>query len=209
MKNIIHQSLNLPADAPVMVLPNALLFPNALLPLYIFEERYRSMLQFCLGHNRMFCIALMKSQVSDAVEDDDFFHVAGLGLIRACVGNDDGTSQLILQGLARVKFKNFVQQKPFRVAQIHELPSKAGNTVEAEALSAKVIEICRSLKEKTEGLENILNNQIAASANPEAVSDFIAQAFVRDPFQRQEILEELSVCRRLRLLISHLQQQEG
>jgi Lon protease-like protein len=209
MKNIIQQQLNLPADAPVMVLPHALLFPNALLPLYIFEERYRDMLDYCLQRNRMFCVALMKPEISEAANDADFYHVAGLGLIRACVGNEDGTSQLILQGLTRVKFKNFVQRAPFRVAQISEMPSKTGNVVEAEALSAKVIEICRSRKETNEGLENILNNQLATSANPEAVSDFVAQAFVRDPFQRQEIFEELSVSQRLRMLISRLQEQAG
>ena len=65
MKNIIHQQNNLPGQIPVMVLPNTLLFPNSLLPLYIFEERYREMLAHCLERSRMFCIAQVKPGLSD------------------------------------------------------------------------------------------------------------------------------------------------
>ena len=188
-----------------MVLPGALLFPNSLLPLYIFEERYREMLTHCLEHDRMFCIAQMKPGISEAMDDDDFFHVNGLGLIRACVGNDDGTSHLMLQGLARVRLTNFIQHEPFRVAQIQELPSGAGNPVEAEALSVKVLELCRNAKETSSELQAFVNKQFPHAHNPEVVSDFVAHAFVRDPLTRQKILEELSVCKRLRKLIACLQ----
>ncbi|MGB8353710.1 MAG: LON peptidase substrate-binding domain-containing protein [Chthoniobacteraceae bacterium] len=204
MKNIIHQQHNLPEQIPVMVLPGTLLFPNSLLPLYIFEERYREMLAHCLERSRMFCIAQIKPGLSDAMEDDDFFHVAGLGLIRACIGNQDGTSHLMLQGLARVRLVNFIQHEPFRVAQIQELESKGGNPVEAEALSAKVLELCRTAPETGDELQEVLNKQFSHTHDPEIVSDFVAQAFVQDPMQRQEILEELSVCERLRKLIACL-----
>ena len=43
-----------------MTLPNATLFPQALLPLYIFEPRYRQMLADVLHTNRMFAVALQK-----------------------------------------------------------------------------------------------------------------------------------------------------
>src|SRR5919199_638169 len=92
----------LPERAPVMPLPGALLFPHALLPIYIFEPRYREMLRFALSHDRMFCIALLRPGRNEWNNADDFFDVAGIGLIRACVGRVDGTSNLILQGLQRV-----------------------------------------------------------------------------------------------------------
>jgi Lon protease-like protein len=204
MKHIAHQKLNLPADVPVMVLPGAALFPNSLMPLFIFEERYREMLAYSLERARMFCIAQMKPGISEAVDEDDFRHIAGLGLIRACVGNENGTSQLVLQGLARVKLVNFIQQEPFRIAQIKELRSKVENEVEADALGIKVLDLCRSLKEKNTDLHMLLNNQIPQTTNPEIISDFVAQAFVGDPARRQGILEELDVCDRLRMLIAAL-----
>src|SRR5882757_9451652 len=102
MKSIGRQGLKLPAQAPVMVLPGAQLFPQVPLPLFIFEPRYREMLTWSLQQDRMFCIASMKLGISEARTTDDFHHIVGLGLVRACVGHDDGTSHLILQGLARM-----------------------------------------------------------------------------------------------------------
>ncbi|PYI88642.1 MAG: hypothetical protein DMF03_09985 [Verrucomicrobia bacterium] len=99
----------LPEQAAVMPLPGALLFPHALLPLYIFEPRYREMLDHALARERMFCVTLIKPDRLQWKSPDDFFHVATIGLIRACVGRGDGTSNLILQGLQRVHFTDFVQ----------------------------------------------------------------------------------------------------
>lgn len=209
MKNIVHQTMNLPREVPVMVLHNAALLPNSLLPLRIFEERYRLMLRHCLAGERMFCVALMKAGISEAVRPDDFFQVAGLGLVRACVGNDDGTSHLILQGIARVSLLGFTQEKPFRIAQIRELRSQIPNAIEAEALGAKVIEICRAMKKQGHELPPALERNLAHLPNPEVLSDIVTHAFVQDPFRRQHLLEQLVVSERLRLLIRMFREQLG
>ena len=209
MKHIIHQQLNLPADAPVMALPRVSLFPSALLPLYIFEERYRAMLAWCLERGRMFCVAQMKPGPAGTAGAEECYSVAGLGLIRACVGSANGTSHLILQGLARVKLTNYIQHEPFPIAQITELRSSVESQVEADALGLKVLELCRSLKNKNGELHVLLNNQARQTANAEMISDFVAQAFVVDARLRQKFLEELGVCERLRLLIACLREEAG
>jgi Lon protease-like protein len=201
---MIAHSLPLPAQVPIMVLPGALLFPHALLPLYIFESRYRAMLAHCLGGERMFCVALMKPGVSEATRREHFFEVAGCGLVRACVGNPDGTSNLILQGLARVRFTGFVQEKPFRIAQIASVPSEQGNTVEAEALGVKVLELCRQLKEGGFEPSAQLDTFLSHLTNLDMLADLIGHTFVSDPFRRQSLLEEPLVPERLRLLIQYL-----
>src|SRR5947199_5249772 len=103
----MSSSVTLPKKVPVMPLPGALLFPHALLPLYIFEPRYRQMLEHALNHHRIFSVALVKPDRYDWQSPADFFHIAGVGLIRACVGRGDGSSNLILQGLERVRFTSF------------------------------------------------------------------------------------------------------
>ena len=79
-------SMKLPDQVPVMPLPGAVLFPHALLPLYIFEPRYREMLEHALSHHRMFCVTLIKPSCPEWHASEDFFHLASVGLIRACVG---------------------------------------------------------------------------------------------------------------------------
>src|SRR5947209_14579419 len=113
----------LPEQVPVMPLPGAVLFPHALLPLYIFESRYQEMLKYALSHHRMFAVATLKPPRAQWNSSNDFFQIAGVGLIRACVGRGDGTSNLILQGLERVRFTDFETEEPFPIATIEKLES--------------------------------------------------------------------------------------
>ena len=136
----------LPEEAPVMPLPGAILFPHALLPLYIFEPRYRQMLTHALAHERMFCVALLRPERTEWKDEDDFFDVATIGLIRACVGRGDGTSNLILQGLQRVRLIHFLQLHPFPIAEIDALKSDNETTVETDALGTKVLELYARFK---------------------------------------------------------------
>jgi Lon protease-like protein len=199
-----NQTLNLPPKAPVMVLPNATLFPHALLPLMVFEPRYREMLAWALEHHRMFCIALMKPGVTEAATAEDFHHVAGLGLIRACVTHPDGTSHLILQGMSRVEFVEFHRGHPFRMARIQEVPAQPAKRDEAEALSAQVLEFCAHYRAKGAEISDTLDQQLAKVEDPAILCDIVTHTFVRDPHRRQRVLEETRVADRLRTLIRHL-----
>jgi len=186
-----------------MVLPNAVLVPNALLPLHIFEPQYRAMLNWCLERDRLFCIALRKPGAEDSVAEN-FLPVGGIGLVRACVGAEDGTSNLILQGLARVKFGGMVQAKPFRIAAIRDHPSDCPNLVEAEALGTKVVELCAKLHEQGLELPAALVQKLREVTNPELLADIVTQTFLREPAQQQRLMEETSVSERMRLLIRYL-----
>jgi len=203
LKPTPKQSLDLPAEAPIMALPNVVLVPNALLPLHIFEPQYRAMLRWCLERDRLFCMAMAKPEEGDAPEN--YFSIGGIGLVRACVEAEDGTSNLILQGLARVKFGTLVQAEPFRIAEISEFETDCPNLVEAEALATKVLEICGRLLEQGRDLPAALVDKLRHVANPELLADIVTQAFVRDPAEQQRLLEESSVSERLRLIIRYLQ----
>src|SRR5213080_229601 len=135
--------MDLPTEVPVMPLPGAVLFPHALLPLCIFEPRYREMLEHALQRDRMFSVALIKPSSPEWHAPEDFFHLATVGLIRACVGRGDGTSNLILQGLHRVRFSSFQQETPFPIARIDIIQSTNSATVESEALGEKILELYR------------------------------------------------------------------
>src|SRR5579859_4425383 len=128
--------MKLPSEVPVMTLPNATLFPQALLPLYIFEPRYRKMLADSLSHERMFSVAMQKPGRKRETPSV----VAGLGLIRVSVGHQDGTSHLILQGITRVELAETVSYKPYRIQRIRPLETPPSNNLVVDALLAKVRE---------------------------------------------------------------------
>ena len=202
-------SVDLPDEVPVMPLPGAVLFPHALLPLYIFEPRYREMLEHALQRDRMFSVTLIKPSCPQWHAAEDFFHVATVGLIRACVGRGDGTSNLVLQGLHRVRFSSFQQQSPFPIAKIDIVQPTTASSVETEALAEKVLELYQKLKRAERQLPPKIDRYLAQLGDVEMLCDLVASTFVEDPLRRQQMLEEPSVNQRLRLLITYLQDEIG
>jgi len=203
------ESITLPDQVPVMPLPGTLLFPHALLPIHIFEPRYREMLKLALSEHRMFCVALVKPGRASWKSTDDFFHIAGIGLIRACVDQGDGTSNLIMQGLRRVRFSAFEQADPFPIAHIEPLESKEVSSVETDALAAKVLDLYSKFKENGRHLPEKVDAYLSHLGDTEMLADLIAATFINDSLRRQQILEELAVNQRLRLIIQYLREETG
>ncbi|MBA2271918.1 MAG: LON peptidase substrate-binding domain-containing protein [Chthoniobacterales bacterium] len=203
-------SIDLPAAVPVMPLPGALLFPHALLPLYIFEMRYRAMLQHALSAHRMFCVTLTKPNCGQWNSVDDFCDVATIGLIRACVGRGDGTSNLILQGLQRVRFTGFDQDHPFPIAHIEQLNSSTGAPHdEIDELARDVLEFYARFKGTGRQFPETVDRYLSDLRDPEMLADLMAATFISDAARRQELLEELSLAERLRLLVQFLREEGG
>jgi ATP-dependent Lon protease len=211
------ERMNLPHEAPVMTLTNVTLFPQALLPLYIFEPRYRLMLAAALDGDRMFCVAMRKPDSQRELP----LPVAGLGLIRVSVRHNDGTSHLLLQGVARVTLAETVRTRPYRVARIQPLSSPPCNTVAADALLAKVRELLQerfslglpfpfplippapSAKPPQFSEKDVLG-YLDSIADPEQAADLVSCAVLPDATERQVMLETVSVESRLRRLIQFL-----
>ena len=127
---MISQEIEIPREVPVMTLSQTVLFPQAMMPLFIFEPRYREMLSTVLEGDRIFAVAALDERDENAEVLETPYSIAGVGIVRACKQNPDGTSNLILQGLARVEFENFVCEEPYRRARIQQLMSESDGSEE-------------------------------------------------------------------------------
>ena len=203
-----------------MTLPKATLFPQALLPLYIFEPRYRQMLDDALHSTRMFSVAMQRPGSSG--ESPSL--VAGLGLIRVSVGHRDGSSHLILQGLVRVELGEPVRYKPYRIQRIRPLETPPCDNVKVDALVAKVRELLERrillglpfpfpimAPEAGKGNSpppsfspNKILDYLDSIADAEQAADLVSCAVLPGAVQRQAILETVDVEARLRQLINFL-----
>jgi uncharacterized protein len=212
--------MKLPREVPVMTLPNATLFPQALLPLYIFEPRYRQMLADALHTHRMFLVAMQKPGSTREIPSP----VAGLGLIRVSVGHRDGTSHLILQGLARVELEQTVRYRPYRIQRIRPLQTPPCDNVTVDALVTKVRELLEErialglpfpfpvmASEKSESAgappsvsPKEIMHYLDSITDPEQTVDLVSCAVLPDAVERQAILETVHVEARLRRLIHFL-----
>jgi Lon protease-like protein len=204
----MQDSITLPATAPVMPLPGALLFPHALLPLHIFEPRYRSMLSRALQADRMFCVSLIKPPKREWKSTSDFCAVATIGLIRACVERADGTSNLVLQGLQRVGFRGFEQDDPFPIARIDPVESEQpASEAESYGIARKILEVYEKLKSSARRFPEKVDQYLSDLEDPEMLADLMGATFINDPLRRQQLLEQPSITQRLRLVLQFLREE--
>jgi len=200
--------MELPREVPVMTLPNAILFPQAMLPLYIFEPRYQRMLSDALGSHRMFSVALQKPGRTR----ESPCNIAGLGLIRASVARKDGTSNLVLQGIARVELTETVRYKPYRVHRIRTLQSTTTDSVAVDALTVKVLELVSERLEQGFELPSHLLKKLGQLDeldpdelnNPEQIADLVSGTLLSSPLERQLLLETVDLEVRLKHLVHFL-----
>src|SRR5437868_1850136 len=123
----MDMEITLPDEVPVMTLPNIAFFPQALMPLHIFEPRYRHMLRDVLATNRLFAVAgLDLARMNEPGQFEPPHRIASVGIIRACQKNENGTSNLLLQGLCRVEITAILRDEPYRRIRVRALMSQPG-----------------------------------------------------------------------------------
>ena len=191
---------------PVFPLPEAVLFPGALLPLHIFEPRYRAMLAHCLETHRAMVIArLSDSKELDALGRPRFGAVAGLGVIVRHQALPDGRANIVLQGRARVAIEERTSDAPFRRVRAVVLADVESPISGADR--AALIGIATSFASALDAQAN-LAFAFPPNAAPERVADLCAQHLLFDADVRQAILEERDVAVRVRRVTTELALQQ-
>jgi len=195
-----EMEITVPDEVPVMTLPNTAFFPQALMPLHIFEPRYQQMLRDALASNRLFAVAGLNPKATSLDQAEPPHRIAALGIIRACQKSDDGTSNLLLQGLCRVAITDIVTEEPYRRIRIQALASEPGATdQENDGLRREVTRLL-SVKARLAHTDAREMMKFLKSVNdPEAFIDIAAFSLCESAALKQRLLETLDVHSRLKL----------
>src|SRR5947209_11548390 len=103
-------------------LPNVVLFPHVMLPLHIFEPRYRQMTADALATDRLIAMVLLKSSEGEYEERPALHSIACLGKIVADQRLEDGRFHIVLRGLSRARILNELSHdKAYRSARVELL----------------------------------------------------------------------------------------
>lgn len=193
----------LPNVIAVMTLPEVAFFPQALLPLHIFEPRYRLMLKDVLATHRLFAIAGINPRAT-STQFEPPHRIATVGIVRACQKNDNGTSNLLLQGLARVEVQEIVQEEPYRSARIRALASEPGAETEENVRLRTSVARLLTLKQRLGGGASEFTRFLKTVEDPETFVDLAAFSLCDSPALKQRLLETLDVHERLVIFGQHL-----
>ena len=187
------------AALPVFPLPRVALFPRAILPLHVFEPRYRAMLADSLATHRCMALALIRD---DDDETPAIARVAGVGVVVRHEELPDGRSQILIRGLARVTLDELPFVSPYRRARARVLVEQATPVSELEraALQAAASGFLAEVRRRDLDVELELPEGLEVGG----IADLCAAHIVLDADVRQQALEELDVASRVRLVTGEL-----
>ncbi len=195
-----------PKPVPVFPLPNVVLFPGAILPLHVFEPRYREMLQDALAADRLIAIALLQPCATDEYQSNPPFHTT------VCVGHvvhvrerKDGRADIAVLGIAAGRAEPVVTDKPYRMANVELMADTYEAALDHEEKLATALHAATDGKAPIDGLREQLAEYVAEDQLRPAMINTCALAAPLLPFDKLELLRERNVSRRLDQLLHFLE----
>ena len=193
-----------PFQLPIFPLPEVVFFPETVLPLHIFEPRYRRMIADCLaGEGRLAVVMLRAGWERDYQGRPPVHDVAGVGEIMQAERLADGRYNIVLDGRCRVRIEEeLALERPYRTVRAQPLadvlrPADRGSV--AERLASLRGSHAKLLDALGQGHADVVGRLTIAGAGPGAVVDRIVSAVVPDAAVRQRILEAVDVSERIDL----------
>jgi ATP-dependent Lon protease len=193
-----------PPALPVLPLKDAVTFPDTLTPLAVGQERSVRLVNDVLGGNRMLVMVASRDENLEEPGPDNLYDVGVVGVVARMMKVPDGTLRILVQGTQRVRVQDYVATSPYLTARITEEPDIVEPTSELEALKRNVQNTFAQIIEQTPYLPEELSVALANLDDPSELAHMIAGALRISVEEKQKLLEERHVARRLRLLSQYL-----
>ncbi|MBI3028129.1 MAG: LON peptidase substrate-binding domain-containing protein [Candidatus Rokubacteria bacterium] len=193
---------------PIFPLPGLTFFPHTLLPLHIFEARYRAMVTDCLARDRRLAVVGLKPGYEATYDGKpEVYAVAGAGEIVRWERLATGRFNILVRGDCRVRIETELPTDTlYRVvrARVLEEAVPQGDGGRLASQTDRVKAACLRLLKAQGQSSREVERALRAATVPGVVADRIASVVIPDPLLRQELLETLDIGRRLDRLAATL-----
>jgi ATP-dependent Lon protease len=191
---------NLPEALPILPLRDSVPFPETLTPLAIGQERSIRLVNDVLAGRRMLAMVAAKSLEDDEPGPEGLYRVGVAGVVSRMMKMPDGTLRILVHGAQRVELGEYLATEPYLVARIKEAPDEVVPSPELEALHRNVQTTFSRIIEELPYLPEELLVAVANLDDPAELAHMIAGALRIKTEEKQALLEERNVTKRLRML---------
>jgi ATP-dependent Lon protease len=190
----------LPDALPVLPLRDSVTYPDTLTPLAVGQERSIQLVNDVLSGNRMLAMIASRDPEAETPGPSELHEYGVSGVIARMLKVPDGTLRILVQGGQRIRVKRWLEGYPYPVACVEEVPDVIEEGPELVALMRNVQQTFSSIIEEVPYLPEELQMAVANVDDPSALSHLIAGALRIKTEEKQQLLEEAHVARRLRRL---------
>jgi len=199
---------NIPDNLPVLPLFDAVLFPKMVLPLVVIEDHSVKLVDEAMSKDRIIGLLVSKSKSKEKTTPQE--DLAGIGtsaMILKMAKTEDNKAQLLVQGLARFKVKEFSQKTPYLRADIKDVVDEEESGKEVEAMKTNIISLFDRIVELSPGLPKEIASMSSSIEEPGILADMVASTINSPTEDKQKVLETPNVKKRLKEVTKQLNQQ--
>ncbi|MEA2160293.1 MAG: ATP-dependent Lon protease [Solirubrobacteraceae bacterium] len=190
----------LPDRIGVLPLRDTVTFPDMLIPLNVGQQRSIELVNDVLRGDRSIVMVASRKPEEENPGPEDLFDMGVIGVVARMIRVPDGTLRVLIQGGQRVRIVGWLASEPYLVAEIAEAPDVVHQTTELVALMRNVQQTFTDIVAEVPYLPEELQIMVANVEDPSVLTHLIAGALRLKTDEKQALLEELDVAKRLRRL---------
>ena len=177
-----------------------MVFPETMMPLAVGQPRSVRLIDDVLRGDKQVGLVASKDPEIETPGPEDVHTVGVLASIQKMIKAPDGTLRIIAQGIRRIEIERFTSEEPYLRADVHDLPDVVEQGTELEALQRNLVSVYTKIIQLVPYLPDELEMAAANIDDPAALGYFIASTMRLKTEEKQELLEEVDLSKRLRRL---------
>ncbi len=193
---------------PIIPLKDVVIFPNMVVPLFIGRQKSISALDAAAKKDNMVILLSQKNPQDNDVTTENIYDVGTLAKVLQVLKLPDGTNKVLIEGKTRAKAHNITEQLGYLTAKIEAITTKNDiNKIELEAIKREIVQQFDQFAHLNQKIPEEIITLIAKIENIEQLTDVITTHVVMDLQIRQDLLETMSLKKRLNKLLRELNRE--
>ena len=193
---------------PVMPLKNTVLFPQQVIPIYVGRKKSLQLIEDLDPDNKYLVVVAQQDGSVEDPKEEDLYSYGTLALVLKTFDMPDNSKSAIVQGVDRVKILKYQKDGPYFIADVERIPESIPSPdVQVDALAkslknsfTELIKISPNLNEEHAGMLSNIDR-------PSRLADRATSLLSVSNSEKQEVLEELDIKKRVENAINLLQKE--
>ena len=187
-----------PSVLNVLTVKDTIVFPHMVTALSVSSEIELKLIDDVLAADRTLALVAQKNTKKDLPKVNDLYDIGTKSTVLQMLRMPDNSARILVQGLKRVRFKEYVVEKPYFKARVDVLKDESySEDVEIKALFQNICEQFKQMIAMVPNIPEDLKIAIVNIESPSKLADLVASHMHISVAEKQEALEALNVKERL------------
>ena len=184
-------------ELPILPLRGTVLYPDLILPIMVGRKKSVKLIDDAMDSDRIIGVITQKRSEIEDPKETDLYSVGVAALILRMIRELDGSQRVIVQGVSRIKVKEYIQREPYFKARSEVIDEGLAQGVEIDALMMNLKNLFQRAVELAPYLTSELGTMVSNIKSPAILADLIASNLNISTTEKQGILETFDIRERL------------